>query len=209
MEARVNDDASLLSAWATGDRGAGAALVERHYDAVVRFFRNKAGDDADDLVQRTFLACAEAAGRHPGVASVRAFLFGIARNVLYEHIRGRMRAQRIEPDFRESAILDLSPGVSTVAAKRAEQRTLLRALQHIPVELQLLLELYYWEGLGIEELAQVLEVPPGTVKSRLFRARGLLREAISKVESQPAITAEAEALLETWGKRAGGLLAEG
>ena len=209
MEARVNDDASLLSAWATGDRAAGAALVERHYDAVVRFFRNKAGDDADDLVQRTFLACAEAAGRHPGVASVRAFLFGIARNVLYEHIRGRMRAQRIEPDFRESAILDLSPGVSTVAAKRAEQRTLLRALQHIPVELQLLLELYYWEGLGIEELAQVLEVPPGTVKSRLFRARGLLREAISKVESQPAITAEAEALLETWGKRAGGLLAEG
>jgi RNA polymerase sigma-70 factor (ECF subfamily) len=209
MEARVNDDASLLSAWATGDRGAGAALVERHYDAVVRFFRNKAGDDADDLVQRTFLACAEAAGRHPGVASVRAFLFGIARNVLYEHIRGRMRAQRIEPDFRESAILDLSPGVSTVAARRAEQRTLLRALQHIPVELQLLLELYYWEGLGIEELAQVLEVPPGTVKSRLFRARGLLREAISKVESQPAITAEAEALLETWGKRAGGLLAEG
>jgi RNA polymerase sigma-70 factor (ECF subfamily) len=143
------------------------------------------------------------------VASVRAFLFGIARNVLYEHIRGRMRAQRIEPDFRESAILDLSPGVSTVAARRAEQRTLLRALQHIPVELQLLLELYYWEGLGIEELAQVLEVPPGTVKSRLFRARGLLREAISKVESQPAITAEAEALLETWGKRAGGLLAEG
>jgi RNA polymerase sigma-70 factor (ECF subfamily) len=209
MEARVNDDASLLSAWATGDRGAGAALVERHYDAVVRFFRNKAGDDADDLVQRTFLACAEAAGRHPGVASVRAFLFGIARNVLYEHIRGRMRAQRIEPDFRESAILDLSPGVSTVAARRAEQRTLLRALQHIPVELQLLLELYYWEGLGIEELAQVLEVPPGTVKSRLFRARGLLREAISKVESQPAITAEAEALLETWGKRVGGLLAEG
>ncbi len=205
----MNDDASLLSAWATGDRGAGAALVERHYDAVVRFFRNKAGDDADDLVQRTFLACAEAAGRHPGVASVRAFLFGIARNVLYEHIRGRMRAQRIEPDFRESAILDLSPGVSTVAARRAEQRTLLRALQHIPVELQLLLELYYWEGLGIEELAQVLEVPPGTVKSRLFRARGLLREAISKVESQPAITAEAEALLETWGKRAGGLLAEG
>ena len=205
----MNDDASLLSAWATGDRGAGAALVERHYDAVVRFFRNKAGDDADDLVQRTFLACAEAAGRHPGVASVRAFLFGIARNVLYEHIRGRMRAQRIEPDFRESAILDLSPGVSTVAARRAEQRTLLRALQHIPVELQLLLELYYWEGLGIEELAQVLEVPPGTVKSRLFRARGLLREAISKVESQPAITAEAEALLETWGKRVGGLLAEG
>jgi len=61
---------------------------------------------------------------------------------------------------------------------------------------------------GLQQ-AQVLEVPPGTVKSRLFRARGLLREAISKVESQPAIMAEAEALLETWGKRAGGLLAEG
>lgn len=205
----MTDDLSLLAAWAAGDRTAGAALVERHYDAVVRFFRNKAGDDADDLVQRTFLACAEAAPRHQGRASFRAFLFGIARNVLYEHIRGKVRAGRADPDFRESAIVDLAPGVSTVAAKRADQRVLLRALQLIPVELQVLLELYYWEDLGVDELAEVLDIPPGTVKSRLFRARNLLREATEKVPATADESQSARILLDEWARRVGGELGDG
>ena len=76
-----SEDGLLLQAWAGGDRGAGAMLVEKYYDAMVRFFRNKAGDDADDLIQRTFLAAAEGAGCFRGQGSVRAWLFGIARHV--------------------------------------------------------------------------------------------------------------------------------
>lgn len=205
----MTDDHDLLRAWSTGDRAAGAALVGRHYDAIVRFFRNKAGDAADDLVQRTFLACAENAGTFRGQGSVRAWLFGIARNVLYEHIRGRVRDGRAEPDFRESALVDLAPGVSTIAARRADQRVLLRALQLIPLELQVLLELYYWEDLGVDELAEVLGVPPGTVKSRLFRARALLREATSRVPATAEETQSARILLDEWAARVGGALEEG
>ena len=51
---------------------------------------------------------------------MRAWLFGIARNVLYEHIRGRVRDGRAEPDFHESALVDLAPGVSTIAGNTAQ-----------------------------------------------------------------------------------------
>lgn len=200
----MTEDTELLRAWAVGDRAAGAALVGRHYDAVVRFFRNKAGDAADDLVQRTFLVVAEGAAAFRGQGTVRAWIFGIARNVLYEHIRGRTRAGLAEPDFHESALVDLAPGVSTLAARRADQRVLLRALQLIPLELQVLLELYYWEDLGMEELGQALGVPPGTVKSRLFRARALLRDATAKVPATAEETLSARVLLDEWARRVAG-----
>lgn len=174
----MTDDAALLRSWHAGDREAGLELVSRHYDPIVRFFATKVGDDADDLVQRVFLRVVEAADRYAADGSVRAFLFGIARNVLYEHLRGRVRDGRVDPDFRQSAIIDLVPGVSTVAASRAEQRQLLAALQRLPVESQLLLELFYWEEFSVDELATTLGVAVGTVKSRLHRARAALRDVL-------------------------------
>jgi len=176
------DDAALFAAWRGGDRASGEALIERHYDAIARFFRTKAGEHADDLVQRTFLVCAEPGASFRGEGSFRAFLFGVGRNVLFEHFRGRVRDGHGEPDFARSSIMDLAPGVATVAGKRAEQRLLLQALQHLPLEAQLLLELYYWEELSIDEVAAVLTIPPGTVKSRLHTARALLREALARLD---------------------------
>ena len=159
-------------------------------------------------MQRTFLACAEGAAGFRGQGTVRAYLFGIARNILYEHIRSRVRDGRADPDFRESALVDLSPGVSTVAARRADQRVLLRALQLVPLELQVLLELYYWEDMSVEELARVLDIPLGTVKSRLHRARKLLREATERVPASDEETQSARILLEQWSLRVGSALAE-
>jgi RNA polymerase sigma factor (sigma-70 family) len=181
----MTDDRDLLRAWAEGSDEAAATLVERHYDAIRRFFVNKAGAEADDLVQRTFLACAESAASFRGESSFRSFLFGIARNVLFEHIRRRVKDGRNEPDFRDSAIVDLSPGVATMATRRAEEQLLARALQHVPVELQITLELFYWEELSVEEIGVVLGVPAGTVKSRLHRARGVLREVIERLPATP------------------------
>lgn len=174
-------DETLLNAWCAGDRQAGMQLIGQHYDAVVRFFQTKANRDADDLVQRTFLICSEKASTFRGTGSFRAFLFGIARNVLLEHIRGKVRDGRNMPDFNASSIVDLNPGVATQAGQRADQRMLVQALQLIPVENQMLLELYYWEDLGVAELAQALDVAPGTIKSRLHRARAQLRDALDKV----------------------------
>lgn len=174
----MTDDDGLFQAWRSGDRAAGETLIERHFEAIERFFATKTQEGGDDLVQATFLRCLEAGESYRSDGSFRAFLFGIARNVLLEHIRSRGRHGGGPLDFTQSAIVDLSPGVATLVQYRAEQRHLVQALQRLPVELQLLIELYYWEELDVAELAVVLEIPAGTVKSRLHRARALLAEGI-------------------------------
>jgi len=197
VSVHVTDDAELLQAWRRGDRSAAEALIERHYDGVLRFFRTKAGADAEDLVQRTFLRCVEPASAFRGDSTFKAFLFGVARNVLFEHIRAIVRDKKADPDFGASSILDLNPRASTVAIERAEQRRLVLALQRIPVDLQMTLELFYWEELSVDELARALDVPAGTVKSRLHRARGLLKEALDVMPGDTE-SGSARVLVERW-----------
>ncbi|MCA9634030.1 MAG: RNA polymerase sigma factor [Myxococcales bacterium] len=178
----VTEDKELFASWLAGERAAGEALIERHYDSVARFLRTKAGPHADDLVQRVFLVCLDRGKQYRGDASFRAFLFGIARNVVFEFIRGKVRDQaRAVEDVGSSSIVDLAPGLSTIAIQRAEQRLLVEALQRLPLDLQMAIELYYWEELSVAELAEALEVPAGTVKSRLHRARELLREEMNRL----------------------------
>jgi RNA polymerase sigma factor (sigma-70 family) len=157
---------------------------------VLRFFRTKAGDDADDLTQRTFLRCVEATTTFRGESSFKAFAFGIARNVLFEYIRSRRRDAAVDPDFGASSIMDLNPRASTVVFNRVEQRMLVQALQQMPLEIQLTLELFYWEELSIEEIAEVVNQASGTVKSRLHRGRALLRAALERMSKGPAETVE-------------------
>ena len=192
----MSDDAALLGAWKAGDKVAGERLVTRHYPAIARFFETKVWVDAEDLAQRTFLRAYE--GQWGGHGSVRSWLFGIARNVLLEQLRARTRDGRDSPDFHSHSIADLQPGVATQAARREDQRLLLRALQTLPVETQVLLELFYWEELSVPELAVALDVAEGTVKSRLHRARGHLRDVLASLPAHGDDDGSVAAALEAW-----------
>lgn len=197
-DSNAGDEILLLRAWHGGDRSAGQALIRRYHDPVTRFFRTKAFHNAEDLVQRTFLALAGARDRFSGESSVRAFLFGIARNVLFEFYRSERKHGPGAPDFAVESLVDLAPGVSTQAAARSEMRVLLQALQRIPADLQSLLELHYWEGLSVDELASVFEIAPGTIKSRMHRARGLLKEEMARVPASPALMHSTRTLYAHW-----------
>ena len=175
----ADGDLELFAAWQAGNRRAGAALIERHYDAIMRFFRHKAGRSAEDLAQRTFLAFAHAAPTYRGHGTFKAWIFGIARNILLEHIRGRARDGRSDADETPQSLADLGPGVATMAAKKADQRRVAAALRQLPRDMQVLLELYYWEELGVDDLATVLGVPAGTIKSRLHAARARLKARLA------------------------------
>src|ERR1041385_8354720 len=87
----MDRDFELLQAWSQGDRAAGSLLFERHFDALHRFFRNKAQDGVADLVQQTLLACVEGRSRFRGDASFRTYLFQTARFQLYAYYRARRR----------------------------------------------------------------------------------------------------------------------
>lgn len=178
MRPHDTTDEALLVAWQAGDQHAGATLFERHYDGIHRFFASKVPHAADDLVQRTFLACLEARGRFRGDSSLRTFLFGIAHNTLRHHLRGRERSEApLDGELVSAAAL--APGPVTALAQRQEQRLLLRALRHIPLDYQVVLELHYWEQQTTAQIAEITGMPAGTIKTRLRRGRQLLQEQIA------------------------------
>ncbi len=178
MSAYDTTDQALLVAWQAGDQHAGATLFERHYDGIHRFFASKVPHAADDLVQRTFLACLEARDRFRGDSSLRTYLFGIAHNTLRHFLRGREQSEAPLDSAMVSAA-ELAPGPATMLGQRQEQRLLLRALRHIPLDYQLVLELHYWEQQSTSEIAEITGLPVGTIKTRLRRGRQLLQEQIA------------------------------
>jgi RNA polymerase sigma-70 factor (ECF subfamily) len=175
----MTGDAALLAAWRAGDAAAGQELFARHAASVMRFFRNKLDVDLDDLVQRTFLACVESRDRVREGSSFRAYVLRIARNELVNHYAARQRAAaRLDP--LTTSILDLGASPSVMVASDERDQALLTALRRLPLDLQTALELHYWEELSTSELAEVLGIPQGTVKTRLFRAREQLRVTLKE-----------------------------
>lgn len=170
------DEWELLSAWRAGDAQAGNDLVARHFAAISRFFRGKLGDDVDDIIQQTFLACVEGRDRIEGT-SFRSYLFGVATRRLFSHLRSTYSSKR-DIDFSVSSLADLGTTPSEGAARNQRAQLLQSALTQIPIEAQIALELAYWEGLSGAEIAVALGVEVGTVRSRLSRARARLREIV-------------------------------
>ncbi len=168
-------DLELLARWRADDPAAGSELFKRHFDGLYRFFANKVDSEAEDLIQRTMMACVRYRDNLAEIASFKAYLYTIARNELYRHLRGR-RSEDI--DFTVASIADLGPSPATVLGEQQRDRRLLGARRSLPVESQLLLELHYWEELSTAELATVLGVPQGTAKTRLRKARQQLADAL-------------------------------
>jgi RNA polymerase sigma-70 factor (ECF subfamily) len=198
-----DSDRALLLAWRGGDEEAGNMLVQRHFPVVFRFFRSKLEESVEDLAQRTFLGCVESADAYRGDASFRAFLLGIARRQLFLHLRARYRNEAIFDPQTQSVQDFASPSgrsPSAVIAARDEERLLVAALRRLPIDFQIAVELFYWEELPIDEIAHVLEVAVGTVKSRLGRARDMLRRHVAEMAKAESIPPLAPDDLEHWAR---------
>lgn len=173
----VDNDFDLLDRWRTGDKAAGQALLARHFDTLCGFFESKCGQDADDLVQRTMLACVASKDRFRKHASFRTYMFTIARHELYRYLSDRCRAgQRL--DFSITSIAELLTTVRTRMIKDADKLRVIEALRRLPVDQQTLLELHYWQEFDVEALSEILEIEPGNARVRLHRARKKLRELL-------------------------------
>jgi len=178
-------DEHLLAGWRAGDRRMGEQLFERHFDAVYRFFSSKAdASEISDLVQQTFLACVEAVESFEGHSSVRTYIFAIARHQLFRHYRKRTRQPHFDPAV--SSIADLAPSPSSLLAGRQETRLLAEAMRGIPLDLQIAIELRFLEDLTGPEIACVLNLPEGTVRSRLRRGLEALRARLDQLAASPS-----------------------
>ena len=180
----MDADLKLLESWRAGDSRAGQDLFARHFADIYRFFQYKVGADADDLAQRTFMACIDARDRFRGGSSFRTYLFAIARNQLYSFLRRIPRAEHV--DFEQASIADLMPSLGSQLGRARAVERLRLALTTLPAEQQLLLELHYWHELDAEALGEVFESTPGTIRVRLLRARRALRERMDQIDLERA-----------------------
>lgn len=196
----MHDDAALLEAWRGGDLAAGHRLFQRHFDAVLRFFANKVRSDPEDFVQEAFAGCVRGRDRVREATGFRAYLFGVAYNVLREHYRTSYREGSPEP-LESCSVEDLSPGPSTMMRERERDALLLEALRKLPMELQAVLELFYWEELSSAEIGAALGIPAGTARSRLRRGREQLEQVLVELHARRDGTETASLDVEAWARR--------
>jgi RNA polymerase sigma-70 factor (ECF subfamily) len=168
------DDLKLLKRAAAGDSGAFHGLVDRHADRLFRLGYSLLGNaaDAEDVVQETFSGAWRGSGGFEGRAAVGTWLTRILVTQVAKFHRDRKRPMQPLDAGRECA------GGAHGASASDARMDLQAALQKICPEHRQVLVLREYEHMSYEEIAQVLDVPRGTVESRLHRARAELREKL-------------------------------
>jgi len=194
-------DRPLVEAWRSGDNRAGHELFKRHFDDINGFIRRNVSDGSvEDLVQETFLQCQRSLANFAGKHTFRAYLYGIARNVFFEHLRRRHRRERLQ-DMLERTLEELGASPLLMIAERQEVVLFGHALRRIPLDMQVLFQLHFWEKLPASALAEIYATPEGTVRSRIRRAKELVRGKIVELASTPEELASTLSGFETWAER--------
>ncbi len=196
VTAMALQDAELVERWRAGAQAAGEALFARYFDVLYRFFATKCAEPGD-LTQATLLAVVRSRQQFAGRSSFRTYLFSIARNELYDHLRSQKR-HGFNPEV--SSIIDLATTPATRLDRNDDHRRLCLALRELPIEQQTLLELHYWEDLDAAALAEVFDAPATTIRTRLHRARLALRERLL-AGPLPAATPSTVEDMDSWARQ--------
>jgi RNA polymerase sigma factor (sigma-70 family) len=158
-----------------GDGSAFDALVDRFHTAVWRYVRRVAGSEesADELSQEVWLEVVRTIGRLREPARLRAWIFSIA----HRRLMNRLRVKYAQPPV--APLDDVPAPEAEPESRELDLERLDAALPRLPVIEREVVTLFYFRELSLAEVADALSVPVGTVKSRLFRARRLLRDDLS------------------------------
>ena len=187
-EGRLGVDAAVLQL-RRGDPDALATLMARYQNRIYRYLLRLVREpaDADDLFQQTWLRVAEKIRSFDTSRNFDAWLFTVARNLAFDHLR-RLRPSSLDQpvsddspdDTMVSRLASADPGPfdQMLAGERA--RLLAGALENLPVSYREVLSLRFEEEMKLEEIATVLATPLSTVKSRLRRSLELLRDMLDR-----------------------------
>lgn len=181
-EATVDVDDNLLERCRAGDDEACEALVRLYQDRVFALIYRITGeaDRVEDIAQEVFLRAFRSLGKFRGGATFYTWLYRITVNTTYNALRTQRRRQETSLDALES----LEPRVDEEAdpAEETSQRQLAErvkeAIGKLDEQYRAIVHLREIEGMSYREIAEVVSLPVGTVKSRLFRARQHLKEVL-------------------------------
>jgi len=189
----VSDD-DLVARVQEGDQRAFRLLFDRYHRRAyaVAFGVVKNPQDAADVVQDGFVKVHRHIGKFQGSSSFYTWLYRIIMNLAIDHVRRRKNAKGVEYDDRVGReadevagdgtllprIMDANPGKTVI--RRELLSKIQEALDELPEYHRAVIVLREVEGLSYEEMSQVLEVPKGTIMSRLFHARKKMQAALSE-----------------------------
>ena len=182
-------DAELAVRVAAGEPAAFEALMRRHNRALFRTARAILRDDAEaeDALQEAYLQAYRAIGSFRGEAKLSTWLARIVANESLMRVRKRARRAEIVPlqaGITETEINEIPDDNMNDTPERSAQRTEMRRLLEaqidaLPDDYRVVFVLRAVQELSVEETAETLGIPPATVRTRLFRARSLLREGLA------------------------------
>jgi RNA polymerase sigma-70 factor (ECF subfamily) len=184
---RGAEDHILIQRFLAGEEAAFERLVERYYQRIDRLAQHVVGHPmtAEDITQEVFLRAYRALPRFRGEASLYSWLYRIAINLCLNYLR--RQAHRVstveEPD--DTALPALDP--SSLLENQERERLVRKAIDALPAHYRVALILRDLEGLSYQEVADILGVPLGTVKSRLNFGKRLLRQALRALLADDAL----------------------
>lgn len=185
-------DAEIVRRIVAGDRSAFVPLMRRYNQILYRTARSVLKDDseAEDAVQEAYLLAYRNLDKYRGDAKLATWLVRIVLNEALARLRKRRRRAEVirldgdieaEGSTAENTMTEAAPEQPEHGTLRAETRRLLETkIDALPEAFRTVFVLRALEELSVEETAAALELPPATVRTRYFRARGLLREALAR-----------------------------
>ena len=187
--AEADQDAELVRLAQAGDAKAFEALVVKYQRRIARHVARylKAAGDVEDVVQDTFIRAYRGLASFRGDAAFYSWLYRIATNTALSHLKREPGDVLLGDDSPEERVEAFDPGVSdaenperTLIAKQIAE-TVQRALAKLQPELAEALMLYEVEGKPYAEIASMLGIPIGTVRTRIFRAREFIAKRLEPV----------------------------
>jgi RNA polymerase sigma-70 factor (ECF subfamily) len=181
---------ALVERAQAGEQAAFATLVEAYGERIFNYLCRMVNDreEALDLAQETFVRAWESMGRFRGGAAFSTWLYRIATNLAIDAIRKRKRRgwqDSVDAPITtldgeaERQLPDPSRPLEDQMALHELHREVRRAVSEMPAKLRAVLVMYDFEQMSYEQISRALRVPLGTVKSRLFNARKLLRDKLA------------------------------
>jgi RNA polymerase sigma-70 factor (ECF subfamily) len=180
MTDRADRDIELIDQYLKGDIDAFNELVSAHEDRVfaicLRMLRNR--DAALDAAQDTFLTVFRKADRYKAQAAFSTWLYRVTVNACYDHLRRekRKRADQL-PDTYDPVDVQANDPFNAVEVRPDIEE----ALANLSVEFRAAVVLVDLQGMSLEQASDTLDVPTGTIKSRLFRARRQLAQSLGNL----------------------------
>lgn len=172
-----NEDILLIAkCLLNDDRRAYTRLVDKYHPQIKRFFLNQTLGNvmlSDDLAQETFIKAYTYLRSFKGLSSFSTWIFRIACNVFYDFVRSQKNIDGYDSEVADSECVQSSE-------KIAREIDIYRAMQILKPEERAVVQLYYLEDMALNKVSEITDMPSGTVKSHLSRARQKLNEYLGK-----------------------------